>query len=61
MKNYHQLQAETNNGDFEIGFFNTLAKAKEAAESDKNCNSPIYCLSGEVVYVWNEEILTKTK
>ena len=52
-----ELKAETNNGTFLIGNFETIEEAKKAVEIDKNLENAIYCISGKVEYVFDEEII----
>ena len=52
-----ELKAETNNGTFSIGNFENIEEAKKAVEIDKNSENAIYCISGKVEYVFDEEII----
>ena len=52
-----ELKAETNEGTFSIGNFYLVEDAKKAMLNDKNSENPTISLSGEVEYVWDEEII----
>ena len=52
-----ELKAETNNGTFSIGNFENKHEALKAAKIDKESENGIYCLSGKVDYVFDEEII----
>ena len=52
-----ELKAETNNGTFSIGNFSNIEDAKKAMLNEKNSENGIYCLSGKVEYVYDEEII----
>ena len=57
MKNLQELKAETNQGTFSIGYFENKEQAIEAAQIDKDSENGIYCLSGIVKYVFDEDRL----
>ena len=52
-----ELKAETNNGTFSIGSFENIEEAKKAVDIDKNSENAIYCISGKVEYVFDEEVI----
>tara|TARA_R110001606_G_scaffold346864_1_gene495828 strand:- start:16 stop:219 length:204 start_codon:yes stop_codon:yes gene_type:complete len=52
-----ELKADTNEGTFSIGNFYIFEDAKKAMLSDKNSENPTISLSGEVEYIWGEEII----
>ena len=57
IEEFHELKAETNHRTYYIGYFCNLEDAKKAMLSDKNSENPVISLSGEVQYVWDEEII----
>lgn len=57
MNQLKELKAETNNGTFSIGNFRNKNEALKVAVEDKNSESGIYCLSGKVEYVYDEEVI----
>ena len=52
-----ELTAETNHGDFSIGYFYTVDEAIKAAIIDKNSSNGIYCTTGRVNYIFDEDIV----
>jgi len=52
-----ELKAETNNGTFLIGNFENIEEAKKAVDRDKNSENAIYCITGEVQYIFDEEVI----
>ena len=50
-----QLIAEANGMTFEIGNFETKEEAREAVRLDKSSKNGIWCTTGRVVYLFDEE------